>query len=130
MLKRVLKSGGAEDSGSIDAIEYNKYAGAQKKLDVGPALNILGTCNSGLSLPGLGTSLWIYNNSSSIAYVAFYDANGAVPSAPSSLSNGIALAPNSYTKLNSGQYSGIIGSAATIGVYQVIDDSQLNNVQQ
>lgn len=128
MLKRVLRQGGA-DSGQIESIEFNQYGGGKKTIEVGPSLTNLGDASSGLSLLGIGQSLWLYNNSASTAFAIFYTLPGSVPATPT-LATGIALAPNSYTRLSSGQFNSIKTSAATVGVYSVQDDSQLNNVAQ
>jgi hypothetical protein len=128
MLKRVLKQGGA-DSGQIEAIEFNQYGGGKKTIEVGPSLMNLGDASGGLSLPGIGQSVWLYNNSTSTAFAIFYTQPGSVPSTPT-LTTGIALSPNAYTKLSSGQFNSLKTSASTVGVYLVQDDSQLNNVAQ
>ena len=110
-----------QDTSSINSLKFNKYAGGDKVLNIGPSLNILGPLNVAVGVPQ-GAALWIYNNSGTVAYAAF---GGPSVVAPSSPANGIPLPPNSYTYLSAGENTFVIASAATVFGYQVIDDTIL-----
>lgn len=115
--------------GSGDAVgqSYNKYAGAMKRVEVGPLLQILGPINAKVTFKA-GSSLWIYNNAATVGWVALYSASASDPT-PSSFANAIACAPNSYTRIAVGLNTAIIGSAATLGAYLVVDDTNAYDEQ-
>ena len=123
-VKRTSGHKSSIDQGSAISAGFNQYAGAHKHLPAGPALNILGTLASPVTVP-YGASLWIYNNSGTVGWINFY-APGDTPVSPTSLANAIAVPANSYLQVNSGIKNTVQGSAATLGVYQVVDDSVLN----
>jgi hypothetical protein len=114
----------AVDSGVAISTAYNQYAGSIKHVAAGPALEVLGALSAEISV-GFGASLWIYNNSGTVGFVAFYKPGVSVPT-PSSMANAIAIPPNSYLQVNSGLNSIIVGSASTLGVYKIVDDTALN----
>lgn len=119
MFKR--KTSDALGSGDAVGQSYNKYAGAMKRVEVGPLLQVLGPINAKVTFKA-GSSLWIYNNSATVGWIALYSAQSADPT-PSSLANAIACPPNSYMRVSAGLNTAIIGSAATLGAYLVVDDT-------
>lgn len=123
MFKR--KTTDALGSGDSTGHSYNKYSGGIKQVEIGPLLQILGTLDTKKTFKA-GAQLWIYNNSATVGYVNLFVSTDATPT-PSSLSNAIACAPNSYTKLAAGLNTAIIGSAATLGGYVVTDDTTAYN---
>lgn len=128
MKRRVI--GSAYDSGSVDAASFNWQAGGQKNIEIGPSLQILGTLNGTGSLKkvGYGKSVRVYNNSASVGWIAFFDvAGGDTPAAPTGLADGIAVPANSYITVSSGTKDSIVGSAATLGAYLIIDDSSVKD---
>jgi len=111
-----------QDMASVPSLVFNKYAGGNKTISIGPSLSILGPLNAAVGVPQ-GSALWIYNNSGTLAYVAFGQTSAVA--APSSPANGIPLPPNAYTYLSAGENSFVISNAATVFGYLVIDDSLL-----
>ena len=120
--KRRTKQGQV-DQGQIESIEHNSRAGARKVMQAGPQLEILGTLAAEKSI-GYGRTVWVYNNAVAVGFVAFYEPGEAAPT-PQALATGIPVPPNSYIQLSSGNKSIIVGSAATLGVYLVVDDSYI-----
>lgn len=122
-MKRVVKSNEA-DSSSATILEYNRYAGAQKQIDGGAVLEILGPLNVAKNV-AQGATVYCYNNSASTAFVRTYP-HGATPVAPTGISDGIAIPPNSYMVINMWEDCTIIASAATVGGYKLKDDTKLS----
>lgn len=121
--KRVNTKRSAVDMGQAISAAFNQYSGGMKQTDAGPALEIIGTLAAEKAV-GIGASLWVYNNAGAVGWITFYSGTGAAPT-PSGLSNAIAVPPNSYLKVNSGLNGVIVGSAATLGVYKILDDTSL-----
>ena len=127
-LIRVNINNSANDIGAITSATHNAYAGAQKVLQVGPDFQKQGT-NAYVSGQDFSTggsvspwdTLWIYNNSSSVAWIALSTAT--IAAAPTGFSNGIPLPPNSWSQLSTGPNSFVYTSAATVGVYVMNDDT-------
>lgn len=105
----------------------NPRAGAVKALAVGPQFQ-MGSATAQVSgidaSAGIqmspGTTMWLYNNSGTVAWATMAT---TAPSAPSSIATGIPLKPNDWTQLNMGEYSFLRTSAATVGVYIVADET-------
>lgn len=119
----------ASDVGIITSTEQNAYSGAKKTLSVGPDFKKSGTNAyvSGNDFSAGGsitpwTTMWIYNNSSLVGWVALSTAT--IASAPTSFSSGVPIAPNSWLQLAAGENSFIYTSANTVGVYIVNDDTR------
>ena len=126
--------GGALDSGAIQSTQANAYSGGHKVLDVGPDFMKQGTPTanayvSGRDVSGAGepvypgSILYLYNNNATVAWVALSTAS--IGAAPSSFATGIPLAPNTWTRLSAGENTFIRSSAATVGLYEVKDDTVL-----
>ena len=112
------------DQQAATSVEHNNLAGSKKTFQAGPYLEIIGGIATAYNC-GKGASLWIFNNSSSVAFVKF---GAAAVAAPTGITDGIALEPNSYTYLNSGYNDFVRASAATVGCYKVSDDSAIKLV--
>ena len=135
-VKRAPQNQPTLGSADIDSATYNGRAGARKSLGVGPEIRVLPgttqtsafTAATALQLPP-GTSLMLYNNSSSVAWVTTYQAaNNPSPTTPAGFASGIAIPANAYLQLNMGEADTILASASTVGIYIVEDDTsfQLN----
>lgn len=122
-VKRTNTKRSAVDMGQALSNSFNQYSGGLKSTASGPALEVLGTLDSAKAV-GFGASLWIYNNSGAVGWVAFYTAPAAAPT-PSGLTNAIPVPANSYIQVNSGTDNLVIGSAVTLGAYKVKDDTVL-----
>lgn len=128
--KRSPKKQGVLGMADTASNTYNDRAGAVKSLSVGPQYKIPAgqtttralDASAGIQMPA-GTSLALYNNSGTVAWVTMSSA--AIGAAPSGLANGIPLIVNGWTYLNMGEHTNIRTSAATVGVYIVEDDTQL-----
>jgi hypothetical protein len=107
------------DQQAASSVEHNNLAGAKKVFSAGPGLDIIGSVATAFNC-GKGASLWLYNNSSSVAFVRF---GAAAVAAPTGIADGIAIPANSYIELNSGNNDFVRASAATVGCYKVIDDT-------
>ena len=133
---RVNNNGSSMDQGAIESTQNNAQAGGKKVLSVGPSLQkqlIAGVPNAFVSgmdaSAGVSvtpwSSLWLYNNNSTVAWVAL--SNAIIASAPSSFANGIPLAPNTWTQLAAGDNSFIRTSGSTVGVYSIYDDTKVKD---
>ena len=126
---------GANDIASMVA---NARAGANKVLPVGPQLRtpagatqVQGfTANTAaLPLPP-GTSLALFNNSATVAWVTMNKAADGALVAPTGIANAIPLKPNDWTYLNMGENDQIQTSAATVGCYIIEDDTSFQIIPE
>jgi hypothetical protein len=110
-----------EDSGTIDNIEYNPYAGAQKNIEVGPGLEFIAELTAATGVCP-GDQLFIFKPSAGIAYVTLGDDNtvvlGTAPAADT-----FPVFGEAYTRISAADYKYIIG-AAGIFLYKLRDDNQ------
>lgn len=118
------------DSGAIQSYQANPYSGGQKNLPVGPEFLKDGSnayvsgrdvSSGGAVMPG--STLWVFNNSGSVAWLSLSTAT--IGSAPSAFTDGIPLKPNDWTILSAGENSFVRSSAATVGLYEMKDDTNL-----
>lgn len=124
------------DTFSVQSNIYNEQAGGQKNLSVGPKLEPIKidattytTDASTARNVGFGKQLAIYNNSGSLAS-ATLGSTSAVASVVAGVVTpeyevGIALKPNDWTYISTGDMNWVITSAATALVYVVEDYTQL-----
>jgi len=127
MSKRVRKSGGQIDQGSIGAIEHSLQAGAHKTIPAGwSRTSYLGDTSTAKAILK-GTNVAIYNNSGSTAFVSFYPAGSAVAA---NATAGVPVPPNNYVYLNSGDNDFIISSAATVLAYTMQDETNYVTTEQ
>lgn len=124
-----VNRGTASDAGNIQSYQSNPYSGGQKNLSVGPEFlkQVGDVFISGRDVSGAGESIqpgaiiWIYNNSATVAWLALSTA--AIAVAPTGFTNGIPLTPNAWTQLSAGENNSVRASAATVGLFEVKDDS-------
>lgn len=124
--------GGALDQGAIASSQANHYSGGQKTLDVGPEFMkqigndfISGRDVSGANEPvSQGSALYFYNNAATVAWVVL---SITAHAAPTGFTDGIPLKPNDWTKLSAGDNTFVRTSAATVGLYEVKDDTVLKD---
>lgn len=109
------------DPGQSMGVEHNILGGGKNVVEVGPALTQLPSASftAGSDVGGLGTSLYLYNNSATVAFVAFYDPTVTPSPATPTAAAGIAVPPNAYFRVNSGQVNSMIISTANILIYRV-----------
>ena len=130
-IKRVNRKDSVAGQGDIINSQNNAFAGAQKILQAGPDFTKQGAnafvsgidASSGSTSVAPSSILWLYNNSSTAAWLALSTA--AIGSAPSGFSNGIPLPPNAWTQIGAGLNSFMRTSASTVGVYVVRDDTAI-----
>jgi len=133
-VKRTPKNTAALGANDIASITANARAGAVKSLLVGPELRkmpgqtppqnqVIGfTANAAPVKIPPGTSLWLFNNSATVAWATMAPADATI-TAPTGITNAIPLKPNDWTRLNMGENAQLQTSAATVGVYIVEDDT-------
>lgn len=130
---RINKPGSASSQGDCESTQNNSYVGAKKSLEAGPDFQkqsgnafIAGQdASAGINVTPWNM-LWLYNNSSSVAWVSLSTA--AIGAAPSSYANGIPLPANAWTRLSSGENTNIRTSASTVGLYLVNDDTTVRDI--
>lgn len=137
MAKRIIQDN--QDQASIDATLYNKQSGAQKNMEVGrhllpiPATASTWTTDTttARSLPKKGASLAIYNNANAVGAVtlgktAAEVATALAPGVADANGNvGVPCAPNDWTYISCFDKSWVKGTAATLLVFLVADDSEI-----
>ena len=130
---RVNKPGSSLDQGAIASTQANPYSGGKKSLTVGPDFQkpagqafVSGTdASAGINVVPW-TSLWLYNNSATVGWVALSTAT--IAAAPTSFANGIPLRPNAWTQLAAGENTFIRTGANTVGVYTINDDTTVRDI--
>lgn len=132
--QRVIDIAFINSGNDVDSIEYNPASGGCKSLRVGPKLIPIPVsggwttdASSGLILPALGLTLYIYNNSGSVGSVTVSPATTtaqAVGAVDVSGNVGIACPPNAYSHVSMGYNQYIITSASTLIVYIVEDPTR------
>lgn len=121
VVRRNKESARMRNQSDIANFVYNEDASAYKVMDglIG-RLVPRGAANVALDFDA-GTSVALYNNSATVAYVAFGTSNAlAVPTGPT---DGIALRPNDYTVVPMGDKKWLRANTATVYAYEVADDS-------
>lgn len=138
MAKNIRQQAGyaVQDPASINNIEHNPAAGAQKNIDVGGHLLPLKIISGGVvayttdattrrALDAPGASLAVYNNAGTMASITLGEDN-TVTSLAAGVTDaaghvGIPCPPNSWTRISAGTQNWVISSAATLLVF-VVDD--------
>lgn len=110
------------DQGLATSVEHNVRAGSKKTFQAGPVLENLGLITGTIDV-GFGASLWIYNDANTVGFIAFFPV-GNPGVRPNNLSSGIAVPPNSYLYINSGEEQLLMGTI-NLAAYRVVDDSKL-----
>jgi|VirMetMinimDraft_7_1064189.scaffolds.fasta_scaffold01061_11 hypothetical protein len=114
----------AEDSHAIDNIEYNSFAGAQKNLEVGPALKYVDATAAEVRICP-GDQLFLFKVTTGLGYVTLSKETGAVVgTAPAA--DTFPVQGQVYTPISAADYKYIIGTA-DIHLYVLRDSSQLRN---
>jgi hypothetical protein len=105
-------------------LSYNDRAGALKC--IGRVMGELTIKGIGVGPHNceLGDTIAFYNNSTVTAFVAFANTPGALPGTVDA-TNGIALPPNDYVVLTSGNNNWYKASAATVLSYSINDETYL-----
>ena len=119
--RRRLDGRNVEDSHTIDNIEYNEFAGAQKNFEVGPALEYVSATTVATKICP-GDQLFLFKATTGLGYATLGDDNtittGSAPSA-----NTFPVFGQVYTKISAADYKYIIGTA-DIHLYVLRDDTQ------
>lgn len=123
-LRRSLGEGHAvEDPSTIDNIVYNDYAGADKHINVGPALEFISVTTTEVGVIA-GDQLYFYKTTVGPGFVKMAEATGvaipgAVPAADTFPIKGQVL-----TALSAANYRFVRG-AADIYLYKLKDDNHV-----
>ena len=114
-MKRV--SNKSFDTNDAQSNSYNEPAGGFKQVNIGPKLKYLGTAASATPI-GTGKQLAIY--SAALAFVTM--GNSSVASLALG-SGGIPVLAGVWNYLSMGEDSHIIASAATVYIFEIVDDT-------
>jgi hypothetical protein len=122
MFRRKINGQCVEDSHAIENIEYNAYAGAQKNLEVGPALRFVSVTTSEVKICA-GDQLFLFKTTSGLGWVELSESAGigVVGTTPSA--NTFPVFGQEYTRISAADYKYIKG-AADIFLYVLKDDNQ------
>ena len=121
VFRRRFDGRNTEDSHTIDNIEYNEFAGAQKNLEVGPALKYVGQLSAEQNI-WPGDQLFIFKATTGLGYVTLSKTTGAsVGTQPAA--DTFPVFGEQYTRISAADYKFIIG-AAGIHLYVLRDDTQ------
>lgn len=125
--KRTKASADVAGSKSLD-LAYNDRAGAYKQL--GPILGklkFIGALTTAQNVQQ-GKLVAVYNNAGAAGFIKMGDPTSIV--APTGPTNGFPCPPNAYTIFAMGEDTGIIGSAATLFAYEILDESSYSPTSQ
>jgi len=120
IFRRKIDGRNVEDSEIITNIEYNPFAGAQKNIEVGPALEYVSELTAATKICE-GDQLFIFKATAGLGYVTLGETNAvAVGSAPAA--DTFPVFGEQYTRISAADYKYIIG-AAGIHLYILRDTS-------
>lgn len=121
VFRRRLDGRNVEDSNTIENIEYNEFAGAQKNLEVGPALEYVSATAAATKICP-GDQLFLFKATTGLGYVTLGDTAGiALGIAPAA--DTFPVFGQEYTRISAADYKYIIGTA-DIHLYVLRDDTQ------
>ena len=120
-LRRKIHGNCAESSNVIDNIEYNAYSGAQKIIEVGPALKFAAAITAEYQFCP-GDQLFVFNPTAAIAYVTLSKVTGAAAGVAAGVDTFPVFA-EAYTPISGSDYKFIIGTAGLF-LYVLRDDNQ------
>jgi hypothetical protein len=123
-LKRVVSSRQVEDPGTIDNIEYNSASGAQKNLNVGPALEYVGELTAVTEI-AKGDILYIFKATTGISYVTMGNDNTITQEVAPTI-NTFPVFGEEFTIYSAYNFQYIVGTA-DIHLYRLVDDSAVRN---
>lgn len=121
--KRTRRTGSQYDTNTATSNSYSEFAGGLKTLPTGWARDAAGTqLHDATTAKAIkpGTNVAVFNNSATVAFIAFYPTGSAVTA---DATNGVPVPPNSYIFLNSHNNDNVIASAATVLIYPMIDET-------
>lgn len=122
MFRRKVNGQCVEDTNTLNNIEYNAYAGAQKGLEVGPALEYKAALGAEQGICP-GDQLFIFKATAGIGYVTLSETTGvAAGAAPAA--DTFPVFGEAYTPISAADYKYIIGNSADIHLYVLRDDNQ------
>ena len=113
----------AEDSSTIDNIEHNCEAGAQKNMECGPALKFIGDASSELRITP-GDQLFFFKTTAGLGWVEMSETGsiGVVGSAPAD--NTFPIEGQVFTRYSAADYKYVKASAG-VYLYVLRDDNHL-----
>lgn len=135
--KRNLNGYKVYDPASIDNMQFNAPAGAQKQINVGckllplkaDATTYTTDATTARALPQIGRSIAVYNNSGTMAAVTFgMDATVTALAAGVTDANahvGLPCVPNDWSYFSGADYQWLIASSANLLVFLIADDTFL-----
>jgi hypothetical protein len=123
-LKRSIHGRDTQDSSVIDNVEHNSWAGGQKNLEVGPALEYIGSITTEVKV-SKGDQLFIFKEAAGTSYVTMSETAGVVA--------GAAPAANvfpifqGFTRYSAANYRYIISNVVGVHLYILKDDTKVRN---
>lgn len=121
MFRRKVDGQCVEDANTIDNIEYSPYSGAQKNIEVGPALKYVSATAAEVSICP-GDQLFLFKTTTGLGYVTLGVSSGVVlGTAPAA--DTFPVFGEEYTRISAADYKYIIGTA-DIHLYVLRDDNQ------
>jgi hypothetical protein len=121
VFRRRIDGRNVEDSHSIDNIEYNEFSGAQKNVEVGPALKYV---SATLAATGIcpGDQLFLFKATTGLGYVTLGESAG-ISLGTTPAADTFPVFGQVYTPISAADYHYIIGTA-DIHLYVLRDDTQ------
>ena len=123
LFRRKIDGRLVEDSQTIDNIEHNPFAGAQKNMEVGPALIFIGDASAEL-IVAPGDQLFLFKATAGFGWVKMSKTSGigAVGTAPAE--DTFPVSGEGFTRYSAADYKYIKASAGVF-LYVLRDDNQL-----
>jgi hypothetical protein len=112
-----------EDSQTIDNIEHNPFAGAQKNVEVGPALKFIGDASVELIITP-GDQLFFFKATAGLGWVKMSKTAGVGVVGAAPTDDTFPIQGEGFTKYSAADYKYIKASAG-IFLYILRDDNQL-----
>jgi hypothetical protein len=125
LFRRKLDGRLVEDTQTIENIEYSPFAGAQKNMEVGPALEFIGDSSAEL-IVAPGDQLFFFKSTTGFGWVEMSQTSGigAVGTAPAA--NTFPIQGEGFTRYSAADYK-YIKTTAGIFLYILRDDNQLRH---
>lgn len=123
-LKRSIHGRDTQDSQVIDNIEHNSWAGAQKNLEVGPALEYIGSLTAE-QIVAKGEQLFIFKEAAGISYITMSETTGVVAGAAPA--GNVFPVFQGFTRYSAANYKYVISNVAGVHLYILKDDTKVRN---
>jgi hypothetical protein len=124
MAKRPKSNAKVTSAGEIGQLQFNEFAYAQRNVTVGGVYDFIGPVATAQRVGEFAT-IMVANTDTAAHWIAIGDLSVA---APSGLTNGYYLPPQSYTHLCTGEKGAYVrADSATVGVYKLQENIIVRN---